>query len=242
MPVCSIVVIICSFINESVFSVSVDTVYCMQYWAVSELLITSKYLFYLVLQLWFYGVQTLSLCFFFLLLFSEFLFLLLPVPVFSPFLNFSTICPAEFLLPTIGLSLLSALTFSSVASPFSPQHFHSTFFSPFFPQAEFQSWLSLQNKLLFVLTLQPGAVSGILCSGGQIWAAVSFSTSSTPTCYKEIAHRSPVCPILNAEFSMVMFELWGGCPNNFSSLYVHRFFNGCGKVNSISKKFHLKLW
>lgn len=91
---------------------------------------------------------------------------------FAPFLNFSTICPAEFLLPTIGLSLLSALTFSSVASPFSPQHFHSTFFSPFFPQAEFQSWLSLQNKLLFVLTLQPGAVSGILCSGGQIWAAV----------------------------------------------------------------------
>lgn len=174
--------------------------------------------------------------------FSEFLFLLLHIPVFCPIPEFlynlssrissthnrskSAFCPCLF---------ICCFPFLTTAFPF----YHLFIL---FPQAEFQSWLSLQSKLLFVLTLQPGAVSGILCSGGQIWASVSFSISSTPGCYKEIDHRSPVCSIPNAEFSVVMFELWGGYPNNFSSLYIHRFFNGCGKVNSISEKFHLKLW
>lgn len=52
-------------------------------------------------------------------------------------LNFCTICPAEFLPPTISLSLLSALVFSSVASPFSPQHSHSTISPFFFPKLSF---------------------------------------------------------------------------------------------------------
>lgn len=125
---------------------------------------------------------------------------------FAPFLNFSTICPAEFLLPTIGLSLLSALTFSSVASPFSPQHFHSTFFSPFFSKLSFN--LDFLFRISCSLSLHFSQVlSQASCAVGDKYEQLSFSTSSTPACYKEIDHRSPVCPILNAEFSMVMFEL-----------------------------------
>lgn len=130
----------------------------------------------------------LYICFLFWF-FSELPFLLLPIPVFCPVPEFLYNLSSR--ISSTHKRSISAIAFLSVASPFSPQHSHSTFSPSFFAKLSFSLdflFRSCSLSLLFSQVLSQASCG----SGWQIWAALSFSISSTAPWYKEIDHRSPV--------------------------------------------------